>query len=688
MMAAVALLMASMTAQPARASPAPSPATGVRAGEASPTFGPVPRPLMPDVMSKAKLRPDASTTPNGATVAPFLTRPYWGPHWVTSIFDHCSPNYAPDGRICEFDGTVAVASSGGDPSFPAGYAITPGGTDYLYYDGHDGWDLGLSYEAVLAAAPGVVGFAGWDSSGFGNTILIGHLNGFTTRYAHLSQVWVGQGQEVGRGQQIGISGSTGRSTGPHLHFGVYQTSPWAALDPWGWTGSGADPWAYEHGDLWLTGNPHDPAPDAPTNVTAAAGIDSIAVSWSAPTFDGGSRISSYTVQSTPGGLSASMSAGQTEVTFGGVTPGIAYTFTVTAVNPAGSSPPSPPSRPVGARPASGPANGYSSVLVNQDGHLEAFYRQADGTVVHSWQPRWGIWHVLGSGPAMQTAPVAGLNVDGRAEAVAVGYEGVVYHTWQPAWPAWTSLAPLPSGVTFAGQPALTRNFDWRLEVFVRGSDGGYWHAWQLFAGGGWSGWSSLGGSFASDPTVAENAGDGHLEVFGRSAAGSVLHTWFSLGQGWSGWYGLGPGTFSSKVTVARNAAGTLEVFALRADGGLSHQWQVSGQGWSGWTDVGGPAGGGGWQGDPAVVANPNGTLEVFLRGPGDAIWHSWQPAWVPYYWLGGVTDSSPLAVQEQLSPTVSLWVHGTGTRQMYEQWRNPDNTWVGWQPRAGSIAVP
>jgi hypothetical protein len=89
-----------------------------------------------------------------------------------------------------------------------------------------------------------------------------------------------------------------------------------------------------------------------------------------------------------------------------------------------------------------------------------------------------------------------------------------------------------------------------------------------------------------------------------------------------------------------------------------------------------------------VVANPNGTLEVFLRGPGDAIWHSWQPAWVPYYSLGGVTDSSPLAVQEQLSPTVSLWVHGTGTRQMYEQWRNPDNTWVGWQPRAGSIAVP
>ena len=166
----------------------------------------------------------------------------------------------------------------------------------------------------------------------------------------------------------------------------------------------------------------------------------------------------------------------------GVVFGIGYAFTVVASNAVGSSPPSLASSPTSALPASGPANGYSSVLVNQDGRLEAFYRWADGTVVHSWQPSWGTWRTLAPGPAMQTAPVAGLNVDGRAETVAVGSDGVVYHTWQPGWPAWTPLAPLPSGVTFSGQSALIRNFDWRLEVFARGSDGGYWHAWQLSAG--------------------------------------------------------------------------------------------------------------------------------------------------------------------------------------------------------------
>jgi hypothetical protein len=345
------------------------------------------------------------------------------------------------------------------------------------------------------------------------------------------------------------------------------------------------------------------------------------------------------------------------------------------------------SRFAGTRQYFAPANGYSSVLVNADGHLEAFFRQTGGAVVHSWQGNWGIWYPLASGAVMQTAPIAGLNADGRAEAVAVGSDGVVYHTWQPNWPAWVSLATPPSGVTFAGQPALTRNLDGRLEVFARGSDGAYWHGWQLSAGG-WSAWASLGGDFASDPSVAQNAGDGHLEVFGRNGGGNVLHAWFSQGLGWSTWYQLGSGALSSKAVVARNPTGALEVFAIGSDGHLSHQWQVPGQGWSGWTDVGGRPGGGGWQGDPGIVANPNGALEVFLRGSDNGVWHSWQPSWGPYYSLGGLADSSPVVVLEQLYPTLTVWVNGVGTHEMYEQWRNPDSSWSGWQSRGGDIAVP
>jgi murein DD-endopeptidase MepM/ murein hydrolase activator NlpD len=59
--------------------------------------------------------------------------------------------------------------------------------------------------------------SGWNG-GYGKTILISHSNGKTTRYGHLNSVDVTVGERVSQGEQIGRSGSTGRSTGPHLHF--------------------------------------------------------------------------------------------------------------------------------------------------------------------------------------------------------------------------------------------------------------------------------------------------------------------------------------------------------------------------------------------------------------------------------------------------------------------------------------
>jgi hypothetical protein len=332
-----------------------------------------------------------------------------------------------------------------------------------------------------------------------------------------------------------------------------------------------------------------------------------------------------------------------------------------------------------------PANGYSSVLVNQDGRLEAFYRQTDGTTVHSWQPSWGTWYTLASGPTMQAAPVAGLNTDGRAEAFAAGSDGVVYHTWQPTWPAWTPVAALPSGVTFAGQPALTRNLDGRLEVFARGSDGAYWHASQLSAGG-WSGWSSLGGSFSSDPSAIPNSGDGHLEVFGTATSGQVMHSF--QGIIWSAWYSLGTATFTSRPAVVRNSGGPLELFAIGSDGQLRHQWQTPGQGtgWSNWYQAG-AAPAGGWQGSPAVTINPDGRLEVFARSSDGAVWHAWQPAWTPWASLGGSFQGGLVALEEALYPDIDVWAVGTNG-QAQEQWRGADNLWSGWQPRGGSIEVP
>jgi murein DD-endopeptidase MepM/ murein hydrolase activator NlpD len=72
---------------------------------------------------------------------------------------------------------------------------------------------------LIASAEGYVRFAGW-SGGYGNTVIIDHGNGYSTLYAHNSRNRVTTGQFVTRGQHIADVGSTGMSTGPHLHFEI------------------------------------------------------------------------------------------------------------------------------------------------------------------------------------------------------------------------------------------------------------------------------------------------------------------------------------------------------------------------------------------------------------------------------------------------------------------------------------
>lgn len=88
------------------------------------------------------------------------------------------------------------------------------------YEFHSGQDINAERgAAVVSAAVGTVVFAGWHG-GYGQLITIDHGGGLTTRYAHLSKMEVSVGQQVAQGQLIGEVGSTGRSTGPHLHYEV------------------------------------------------------------------------------------------------------------------------------------------------------------------------------------------------------------------------------------------------------------------------------------------------------------------------------------------------------------------------------------------------------------------------------------------------------------------------------------
>ena len=84
---------------------------------------------------------------------------------------------------------------------------------------HGGLDSAVQYTPVVAAADGQVLFSGGRRCcGYGLYIDIQHANGYTTRYAHLSSSSVRPGDTVAAGEAIGVSGDTGRSTGPHLHF--------------------------------------------------------------------------------------------------------------------------------------------------------------------------------------------------------------------------------------------------------------------------------------------------------------------------------------------------------------------------------------------------------------------------------------------------------------------------------------
>ena len=103
---------------------------------------------------------------------------------------------------------------------------------------HSGMDIDTgSGVSVWAAGKGTVINTSYDDGGYGYNICIEHGNGLTTRYAHLSKILVNTGTVVNKGDLIGLTGSTGRSTGPHLHFEVIENE--ACIDPVKFVGSGS-----------------------------------------------------------------------------------------------------------------------------------------------------------------------------------------------------------------------------------------------------------------------------------------------------------------------------------------------------------------------------------------------------------------------------------------------------------------
>ena len=137
------------------------------------------------------------------------------------------------GDTAHLNTPASIAKYSGMPKYD-GYFLfpTPGATRTQKMHGNNGVDLANKLGSpVLAAASGVVAVAktGGYNFGYGNYIKITHPNGTETIYGHLSRVDVQVGQAVSKGEQIGAVGSTGNSTGPHLHFEIH-----GAYNPFAW----------------------------------------------------------------------------------------------------------------------------------------------------------------------------------------------------------------------------------------------------------------------------------------------------------------------------------------------------------------------------------------------------------------------------------------------------------------------
>jgi murein DD-endopeptidase MepM/ murein hydrolase activator NlpD len=177
---------------------------------------------------------------------PFLWPPYTGSPAIVSYFDHEYPTFEENGTILTYGGERGHAS----------------------YDGHDGWDYALpAGSPVLAAAAGRVVFAGFLDTGCATPaglVVLDHGQGYRTLYWHLQSIEVAEGQELRRGARLGTVGSTGCSSGPHLHLGVEFLG--RDVDPYGWCGSPAmpeDPWAAHPAGApsrWLWANRPSPCP--------------------------------------------------------------------------------------------------------------------------------------------------------------------------------------------------------------------------------------------------------------------------------------------------------------------------------------------------------------------------------------------------------------------------------------------
>lgn len=147
--------------------------------------------------------------------------------WWKTTFNQDSDNGAVTGWVAEGNGWLVQA----DFSYPASGTVTS-----TYYDTRNGnchcaIDIANDTGTPLHACRSGTAYTGWDADGYGNYVVIDHGNGWETRYGHMSQFYVSNGEWVYWDQQIGEMGNTGYSFGSHVHYEIWYNGSRVYLPP-------------------------------------------------------------------------------------------------------------------------------------------------------------------------------------------------------------------------------------------------------------------------------------------------------------------------------------------------------------------------------------------------------------------------------------------------------------------------
>ncbi|MFM7671965.1 MAG: peptidoglycan DD-metalloendopeptidase family protein [Bacteroidota bacterium] len=174
-------------------------------------------PVFANNIATDTLTPIATNTTGDRALKLLTTDPIFTENWINDVtftYDNVRTVDLPEV-------TTILISQASEKFTPTWYGKLSSAYKWRWGRQHHGVDLGLKTgEPIYAAWDGVVRYAQWNNGGYGNCVVIRHKNGLETLYGHMSKLLVSPNQYVTSGDIIGLGGSTGHSSGPHLHFEI------------------------------------------------------------------------------------------------------------------------------------------------------------------------------------------------------------------------------------------------------------------------------------------------------------------------------------------------------------------------------------------------------------------------------------------------------------------------------------